>query len=417
MLRTTSDKLLCACLPCAPGSNNLAVSQASIASTPIGAQRSESATLPPQFQQERAIAAEAAKTGDFLGGSRELMGLAPTGAQSCESTTPPSEVHQQAVGGGQFQEGQAANAGPQVESMQPFAGSMLRRSTSQLVRFEPRSNLHQSTSREDLIEQGLPARQASQVMVRQSEHDVVESIFAVWIAGFLCIFCIMLPVALGISIWVFVEYANYKDVDCDKPLQKWFLVLLCVTLFRSVGIHRCLAKCFCNWPDPSNPTPMPCLLKVYNLAVPAFGFGWNCLGLHYVATDGSGSEHPPCQEVAPGLYTSVKVYAALNVFNLLLFSLFMVGPVYVLVFLLRHGLVSNPDAAPKGTIDKIAVVPKDDPAVVESDECSICMVKYASSQKPIVKTACAHTFHKACLKTWLERFNRTCPLCRKDLSS
>jgi len=270
---------------------------------------------------------------------------------------------------------------------------------------------------EDAAEQGVPPAQSSRA-VASREHEVVNQIFGTWICCFSGTVCVMFPTALGIFGWALVEYIRYNHVDCDAPLKTWFLTYVTVYVTHNLGLAKCVAACFCGWPDAQNPRPTPLLLKLYNVSVPIFLFMWNCLGLYWVLSDGSGSENPPCREAAPGLYNAVKVKIIFNIFAICFFLVYLIGPMSVLIFAIRHGFLHSPHAAPKGTIDKVTTcVSKDDPAVLESAECSICMVGFQDSDLPIIKTNCNHIFHKDCLKNWLERFNRNCPLCRKDLAT
>ena len=47
--------------------------------------------------------------------------------------------------------------------------------------------------------------------------------------------------------------------------------------------------------------------------------------------------------------------------------------------------------------------------------CSICLEKINKCERNITLTECNHTFHKKCLKQWLNK-NNTCPNCRIPLS-
>jgi len=273
-----------------------------------------------------------------------------------------------------------------------------------------------ATTQEELSEQGVPARQASHVRVRQNEQALVHQLFQSWIRCFFCILCIMTPLILAVVVWVFVEYVRYRDVECDVPLQTWFLTHLVVSLVYNTGVAKRIARCCCGYPDPEGQRPMPLLLRVYNSTHCAFTFTWNCLGLHWVASDGSGGEFPPCEDATPGLYTSMKVYTILNIFSIVIPFVFLFGPC-ALIFAIRRGLLRSTQAAPKGTVDKVTtIVAADDPEVAELVECSICMEKYGESGKPIARTQCGHVFHKACLKNWIESIKGTCPLCREELA-
>ena len=47
--------------------------------------------------------------------------------------------------------------------------------------------------------------------------------------------------------------------------------------------------------------------------------------------------------------------------------------------------------------------------------CSICLEKINKCERHITLTECNHTFHKKCLKQWLNK-NNTCPNCRIPVS-
>jgi hypothetical protein len=51
----------------------------------------------------------------------------------------------------------------------------------------------------------------------------------------------------------------------------------------------------------------------------------------------------------------------------------------------------------------------------ESDMCVICMEGYENTEKCIsLKCACVHTYHQACIDTWLG-INRSCPTCKVEV--
>jgi len=45
--------------------------------------------------------------------------------------------------------------------------------------------------------------------------------------------------------------------------------------------------------------------------------------------------------------------------------------------------------------------------------CNICLENYRCRQH-CQKLPCGHTFHKVCINKWFTKYNRTCPVCRKD---
>merc|ERR1712087_250274 len=162
---------------------------------------------------------------------------------------------------------------------------------------------------------------------------------------------------------------------------------------------------------------MPTRVWLYNLPFLIFTFAWNCAGLHWVSIDGKDSspDLPPCQEVAPGLYSAVRVYSSFNLAITLFMYVNMFGFVQLLRVALRRGLLRTNNAAPSGSLDtNTEAVSFEDVALADSSACSICLENF-DTEHPIVKTkSCKHLFHRQCLKGWLQ-VNRTCPLCRHDL--
>lgn len=277
----------------------------------------------------------------------------------------------------------------------------------------------------ELMERGVPQRQASRVLVRQTEQEAMASIMVPYMAMMVCVLCIIGPTMMIAQIVALVYFFTEGDVECAVPLKWWCTVLWCVSL--AISFVRKLLPLICGWESatPENPAPMPFLMKVYIALTQGFVFCWLCLGLHYVFNDGPGSDKPPCKDVASGLYYSVAVLAFGNLFLLIFLAIWMIGLVTVLAWCVRNGVVNSPNAAPTGSLDKavkdttnsaVSVVTKEDPIVVENKECSICMIEF-NDGKAIVKTSCNHVFHQDCIRKWLERFNKTCPLCREELLS
>ena len=45
--------------------------------------------------------------------------------------------------------------------------------------------------------------------------------------------------------------------------------------------------------------------------------------------------------------------------------------------------------------------------------CSVCLENYKCRQHS-QELPCGHVFHKVCIHKWFTKYNRTCPVCRKD---
>jgi len=129
------------------------------------------------------------------------------------------------------------------------------------------------------------------------------------------------------------------------------------------------------------------------------------------------SELPPCKEVAEGLYTSVKVYAAFNLAFTIFMYVNMIGFAQLLRAAMRRGLLHSSNAAPKGALEHNTEAPVEgDPQLVENPTCSICLDDFSDLSSVVKTKACGHYFCKKCLQNWLQ-VNRNCPLCRQDLDS
>lgn len=53
-------------------------------------------------------------------------------------------------------------------------------------------------------------------------------------------------------------------------------------------------------------------------------------------------------------------------------------------------------------------------AKFSSSECAICLSEFAAGDKVLVLPQCSHTFHVACIETWLGSHS-SCPSCRQIL--
>lgn len=246
--------------------------------------------------------------------------------------------------------------------------------------------------------------------------------FQRWIQCFSCVVCILTPAMLAILVWMMVEYSKYRKDHCDVPLQTWCLVMACIVMFNAT-LNRpgrngsLMVRVFCMWaPDPQIPRQPPLRVRLYNGAVALFIFLWNIFGLCLVFASGSvSSQYPPCIRQAPGLYHSVKVYAALNSTFTVFFYVNMVGFSRLLGVMMRRGMLHTHRAAPKGTLEQnTEVVSEKDPSIANQSTCSICLEDHDSKREVLKIKGCGHLFHKSCLQGWLN-VNRNCPICRHDL--
>ena len=62
------------------------------------------------------------------------------------------------------------------------------------------------------------------------------------------------------------------------------------------------------------------------------------------------------------------------------------------------------------------VLKRTDLTAVNKSPCSICLEEYTCRQH-MVTLRCEHAFHKKCIRRWLTRYNKTCPVCRTGLTA
>merc|ERR1712151_607613 len=109
----------------------------------------------------------------------------------------------------------------------------------------------------------------------------------------------------------------------------------------------------------------------------------NIMGLYWVGTSGSYDDEgnrPPCFEVAPGLYQSVKVYAAFNLAFTVFMYVYMIGVAQLLRVAMRRGLLYSSNAAPEGSLERnTEAVNSDDQLLADQPMCSICFEDFFSN--------------------------------------
>ncbi len=66
-----------------------------------------------------------------------------------------------------------------------------------------------------------------------------------------------------------------------------------------------------------------------------------------------------------------------------------------------------------GALPKHRVLNKEAVRELGDRTCSICLDGYAPRQH-YLELDCGHGFHKVCVHRWFTKYNRTCPVCRKD---
>eukprot|EP00418_Pyrodinium_bahamense_P013030 CAMPEP_0179122978 /NCGR_PEP_ID=MMETSP0796-20121207/58061_1 /TAXON_ID=73915 /ORGANISM="Pyrodinium bahamense, Strain pbaha01" /LENGTH=374 /DNA_ID=CAMNT_0020821611 /DNA_START=6 /DNA_END=1130 /DNA_ORIENTATION=+ len=270
--------------------------------------------------------------------------------------------------------------------------------------------------------ESLSDAQRDAILVRMHEEEFLMANFRRWIHCFSLIVCLLTPAMLGIMIWMMVENWRYQGNDCDVPLQMWCMVLASIVFFNATlnlptRNGSFMVRFFCMWaPDPQAPRRPPLRVRIYNAAVTLFIPAWNLFGLYLILFSGNAdSPKPPCEEAAPGLYESVKVWVVMNLTFTVFFYVNMVGFSRVLGVMLRRGIFHSSRAAPKGTMENgTEKITPGDEILRDQASCSVCLEEYDAASEVVRVKACGHIFHRQCLQGWLN-VNRNCPICRRDL--
>lgn len=232
--------------------------------------------------------------------------------------------------------------------------------------------------------------------VEENRRAAVEAIL--WraqpiVLGALLIMLVLSITGLIVYIEGFFVWSKYREESCDQPLATW---LLCTLVFQLISPCASLfLKQFCNDDDLAQ------LFTNVGFAVLigiGFSFWDNC---------------KVCHETNPYLYHYVQLYLIYNLLIWISTIMAGVGLVGLALWMQSMGLASGGQQPAPGLIDKMDTVGFQ--AGMQPEECSICCEKFAADGMVIARTPCGHVFHKDCLGEWLEKFGRTCPLCRKDL--
>jgi hypothetical protein len=232
----------------------------------------------------------------------------------------------------------------------------------------------------------------------ESQQDALQDVvLQTSIAYYLTVFLGILTIAIATyfevrSIYVLV--ITYGG-PCDRPLWWWLFGHCVLSLLREL----------LDYP--------------YKNVVLGLHIMWTCCGMAWF------SQAMQCRDTNPELYTWVQVIlfvATIILIATTLLPLTVYFTVLMLVLLVNSGLIYG-KAARSGTLERLAVIEFEPDAFAPPDtsaedvrpagECCCC-TDHFDHEKEIVKTPCAHFFHKECLGDWL-KLAKTCPLCRCDL--
>ncbi|KAG5358253.1 Receptor-like proteiny region, transmembrane domain- and RING domain-containing protein 1 [Yarrowia sp. B02] len=86
------------------------------------------------------------------------------------------------------------------------------------------------------------------------------------------------------------------------------------------------------------------------------------------------------------------------------------------------GKVQNPNSS--GVLESVEPSAADSPEPqahsdkvwVSSDECIICLEEFTVGESRVMQLPCGHDFHEECIQRWLTTQQRTCPICKHDIT-
>lgn len=262
----------------------------------------------------------------------------------------------------------------------------------------------------DLIARGFSQQQVSHIQAQQYQREVLQKHLARWAMVFMCGLCILLPAMLGVTLWLILAWSNarHHDLKCDAWLVEWVSVVYALLAYH-LFLHNCVIRLVCGYDaQQQQQMPPPLRVKLYKMIFPIFDFGWKITGIILALNSTT------CQIRMSNLYNAVIVYAALGIVTTVFTFVNAVGIQTLVLWMMRHGMLTTDAAAPAGTLEEQSVVAFDKAEFGDDATCSICLSDFTASQE-IRKTKCGHCFHTQCLKGWLN-VNHTCPLCRQDLA-
>jgi hypothetical protein len=392
----------------------------------MGTVESRSGETPPERGE---AAMEPAQPGPARAGEEAEDGRSMPQAASMEEREPPSGTAGQRASSSdpalavlRILSSSTMSLGSE-QLRQPRTSSSMSLVASELAGFNSRGN--PGVSREELLEQGVPPAEADAIAFQAHEDEVLQQQFVRWIWILCAVTILTIPFFLCLFIWLLVEFLMHHNVECTSPLLTYCIGAIVAFIVKVM--NSLFMRCLCCWTGQREnefgmPEPPPARIRVYRMGIELFIFAWHCLGLAWALVEAANAEQglPSCTGAAPMLLMSVTVYSTFNISVTVFFVVNVIGLRRVLQVIYRNGLVSTSQAAPAGTLEK-STEPVDastiEKHVQENPCCPICMEDYAACDaKDVLRVKdCGHIYHRQCLKNWMN-VNRTCPLCRLDLT-
>jgi len=226
---------------------------------------------------------------------------------------------------------------------------------------------------------------------------------------------------------LFILMLNYDKHPPGSTELRWWSEVVFASHLYSIFLHRFMLRKVCKYRQEEHnhewPESMPKRVKIFKITRTVFGIAWSILGLCLASLPADVEEIK--SDVDFDAYDQFARAALFySIFNLCLYFHLIVVislPHWVLQYAYNLGYTpsGNPDAAPKGTAEKLETVDVTKPLgqhflEIAHDGCSICMEEFNPKKVVVKKTECDHYFHFKCIDNWLQ-VSRHCPLCRKDL--
>lgn len=258
----------------------------------------------------------------------------------------------------------------------------------------------------------MSVREANAEVVAQHRNEILLHAYAHWVQCFGVLAVASTLGILGLLVWHAIEYIRYvfqDHIQCHGSLHALTQVILAAS-----GMDMIMATCGLLGFEggvSGNANIKNCVMILVLLTV-----GANVMSLSWLSTTNpSRPLHmlvPSCREIAPELYYATLVHAV----GLIGYSIFLLvnffGLSTFLEILMNRGLLTAESAAAEGALDQNTMPVTEIDA--EDSECPICLEEL-TVESAVQTKQCHHTFHKNCLKYWLQ-VNAACPMCRHSLN-
>lgn len=268
-----------------------------------------------------------------------------------------------------------------------------------------------SMLREELLAQGVPAREASRFAVRATLRTALEVTFSR--CGYIWIYsaCVLLFGLLGLVLWSWDVYQDHLSDHCDQPLSLMLRLFYCIICFY--GLKKYIFLC-CLGYDPERDPVEPVRIRVFTRLLYLATLVWPVVATVMLFNTKN------CSADLKNVVETITAYYAVVAVVIIALPACTAS---VMLCLIRHGYIrEHRDGAPENFIDELPTIEYEasqfnDEAGCYARLCPICLEDFDTA-RPIKRTLCTengHVFHRQCLDGWLQ-FSCLCPLCRTDLT-